>query len=195
MLFLVSGASCVGKSTVRRHALELLGPDFAGVELSDLGEVPPTPTVAWRQEMVERAVRLALDLEQEGRHLLLAGDPVPAAEVVAAPSADRLALAACLLDLAPELHEARLRERGEPEELWAAHLGFAEWMRGHAVDPRARLEVVLINSWPGMVWERLEHRPGWAMPVLDASASPAEVGRQVADWCRAVLRGEASRLT
>lgn len=195
MLFLVSGASCTGKSTARQGALPLLGERFAGIELRDLGEVPEQPTVAWRQEMVERAVQLALALESEGRHLLLAGDPVPAAEILAAPSGDRVRAAACLLDLSPELHAERLRSRGEPEELIPRHLAWADWLRAHAQSPTRRLEAVLVNSWPEMAWERLEHCQDWAVTVLDVSASsPDRVARAVADWCQAVLAGKAPLL-
>ena len=81
MLFLVSGASCAGKTTARRGALPLLGDRFVGVELRDLCDDFVELTVAWRQKMVEVAVQLAQALEREGRHLLLAGDPVPAAEM------------------------------------------------------------------------------------------------------------------
>lgn len=185
MLFLVSGASCSGKTTARQGALPLLGERFVGVELRDLGEVPAEPTVAWRQEMVEQAVQLAIELEAEGRHLLLAGDPVPAAEVVAAPSGDRIACKACLLDVDPETHAVRLRARHEPEELIPRHLAFAEWMRAHARDPRHRLEVILINCWPPMRWERLENRADWDMTVIDTSSMTTDqVARAVADWAQ-----------
>lgn len=49
------------------------------------------------------AVCWAVELQTRGRHLLLAGDPVQAAEVVAAPSSPQLdAVAVCLLDAGPE---------------------------------------------------------------------------------------------
>jgi hypothetical protein len=84
MFLLVTGASGVGKSTVRR----LIEPEFARVletaELSILGETPEW-TVAWRHRMVERMARRALAVQREGKHFLLCGDPVPPGEVLAAP--------------------------------------------------------------------------------------------------------------
>jgi hypothetical protein len=52
--------------------------------------MPPMPTIAWRQQAAETVVQRAVALRAEGRHLLLAGDPVAAGEVVAAPSAHKL---------------------------------------------------------------------------------------------------------
>jgi len=86
MFFLVTGASGVGKSTVRK----LIEPEFADVlEAAELGMLGSTPkwNIEWRQRMVERTVRRALDAQREGKHLLLCGDPVPPGEVWAAPSA------------------------------------------------------------------------------------------------------------
>ena len=80
MFFLVTGASGVGKSTVRK----LIEPEFAGVlEVAELGMLGSTPKwkIEWRHRMVERTVRRALDAQREGKHFLLCGDPVPPGEV------------------------------------------------------------------------------------------------------------------
>src|SRR5258708_26373041 len=76
MFLLVTGASGVGKSTVRR----LLEAEFAEVletaELATLGDTPQW-TLAWRHRMVERMVRRALAVQRAGKHFLLCGDPAP----------------------------------------------------------------------------------------------------------------------
>jgi hypothetical protein len=100
----------------------------------------------------------AVELQSSGRHLLLAGDPIPAAEVVAAPSAPRLdAIAVCLLDATPEAQAERLATRGDPAELLVHHQAFAEWMRRQASDPLYMTHVVCDAGWEQMRWDRLEH--------------------------------------
>jgi len=90
MLLLITGASGVGKSTVRT----LVQPDLAGtvecVELLQLTTPPTAMTQVWRQQTAELAVSQAIQLQASGRHQLLCGDPVPAIEVAAAPSAPGL---------------------------------------------------------------------------------------------------------
>ena len=135
MLLLLTGSSGAGKSTVRRLIARELAPDTECVELGHVVSFPPVPTIAWRQAATEAVVQRALALKAEGRHLLLAGDPVAAGEVVAAPSADKLdACAACLLDVDPDVQAARLAQRGDDPRLLADHIAFADWMRGHAKD-------------------------------------------------------------
>jgi hypothetical protein len=65
--------------------------------------------------MAERAVARARLLKDDGRHLLLAGDPVAPGEVLAAPSAAAVDIAICLLDVTEAAQMERLRRRGEPE--------------------------------------------------------------------------------
>jgi hypothetical protein len=196
MLLLVSGASGAGKSVARLHARHLLGPEFVNHEFFTLVPIPPVTTVAWRQEQLEKVVRLAIELEAEGKHLLFAGDPVPAGEALAVPSADRIDIAVCLLDVSPEAQSERLAQKFDdvPEQRHLHH-AFAEWMRRHAVDPGYVPEAVTQDSWPHMRWERWVGRgpgPEWAMPVIDTSEmTPEEMGQAVADWCRAAVAGEA----
>jgi predicted ABC-type ATPase len=83
MLLLITGASGTGKSSVRASLAPELEPEIACVELGHVVSVPPWPTIAWRQESTEAVVRKALELQAEGRHLLLAGDSVAPAEVLA----------------------------------------------------------------------------------------------------------------
>lgn len=194
MLLLISGVSGVGKSTARLRLRERLGDRFESHELCTLGPVPDVPTVAWRQQQAEVAVRRTLELEAEGRHVLLAGDPVPAGEVLAAPSADRIDVAVCLLDVdEPSLH-ARLDGRADPPEWRHRHLAFADWLRRHATDPTHLPDVVTTDAWPEMVWDRWVGRSDlvdvWSMTVLDTShRDPGDVADRLADWCQAALDG------
>jgi len=136
VFLLLTGASGAGKSTTRRLIAGELAPETECVELGHVVSFPPVPTIAWRQQAAEAVVQRALTLQAEGRHLLLAGDPVAAGEVVAAPSADKLdAIAVCLLDVSPEVQAARLARRGDDPRLFADHIAFAQWMREHARDP------------------------------------------------------------
>ncbi len=185
MMLLVTGASGVGKSTVRALIAAELAPDVRAVELTQIAG-PPTWERGWRQRAVEQVVQVALAEGEAGRHLLLAGDPVPPGEVLAAPSADRLdGFAACLLDCGPEEQQRRLRERGDPEDLLPHHLAFAEWMREHARDPRRRLEVI-DAGWEEMHWERLPK--AWDVAEIDTTElSPAEAADRVLAWCREAL--------
>jgi hypothetical protein len=197
MLLLLTGASGAGKSTARRLVADELAPAVECVELGHVVTMPPVPTKAWRQRATEAVVQLALGRQAAGGHLLLAGDPVPAGEVVAAPSADRLdAIAVCLLDVEAEVQADRLAHRGDDPRLVADHLAFARWMRVHARDPNHMSDVLRTDGWDGMRWERLERLDpadgGWGMHVLDTSARGSDdVAAEVLTWCRRALRGEA----
>jgi energy-coupling factor transporter ATP-binding protein EcfA2 len=197
VFFLVTGSSGAGKSTARRLITSELEPETQCVELGHVVTMPPAPTLAWRQQAAEAVVQRALELQAEGRHLLLAGDPVAAGEVVAAPSADELdAIAVCLLDVDAETQAARLAQRGDDPRLLADHQAFAAWMRGHARDPRHMQHVLTTGGWEAMRWERLGTLDpadgGWAVHVVDTSTLTAdEAAEEVLAWCRRALRGQA----
>ncbi|MBV9605587.1 MAG: hypothetical protein JO027_10785 [Solirubrobacterales bacterium] len=194
MLLLVTGASGVGKSTVRALAAPELSPEVECVELLDLTPPPAAVTRVWRQQTAELAVRRAVELQPLGRHLLLAGDPVPAAEVVAAPSASGLeAIAVCLLDASPDAQADRLTARGDPGALLPHHQAFAQWMRRQASDPLYMTHVVSDRGWGKMRWERLEElAPAWRMHLVDTThLTRREVADAVITWCRDALAGEA----
>ena len=168
MLLLITGASGVGKSKVR----ELVQGGFARVlDAADLAEIagPPEPTPRWRHDAVERAVQRALDAQRAGRHFLLCGDPVDPAEVVAAPSADRLkGLAVCLLDASEDAHRRRLFLRGDDAERMTRHVAHAHWLRAHVVDTR--------------------RSPRWTTHVIDTSElRDYEVAARVWLWMRRVI--------
>jgi broad-specificity NMP kinase len=196
VFLLLTGASGAGKSTVRRLIAAELAPDTECVELGHVVSFPPVPTIAWRQQAAEAVVQRALALQAEGRHLLLAGDPVAAGEVVAAPSAHDLdAVAACLLDVNPDVQASRLAQRGDDPRLLADHIAFAEWMRAHARDPSHMPHVLSTGGWDAMRWERLTNLAatdgGWAVHVIDTSERSSEqVAQEVLAWCRAAVSGQ-----
>lgn len=190
MFLLLSGASGVGQSTVRELIADQLEPGVRCAELAQLVAIPPLPDLAWRQRATEAAVQQALADQREGRHFLLAGDPVAFGELVAAPSADRLdSIAGCLLDCRPDAQLDRLRRRGDPPAALEAHLNFAAWMRGHARNPQHRPEVITAAGWGAMRWERwLTLRAGdprWRFEEIDTTdRSPPETAAEVLAWCR-----------
>lgn len=196
MLLLISGASGMGKSTVRERLASSLRTSIDAVELRDLGPVEDV-TVAWRQRMAEVAVRRAAAVAPSAGHVLLSGDPVAAGEVVAAPSAvDVGGIAVCLLDADPRSQAERLTRRGDPADLLPLHLGFAQWMRDHAADPIDRLEVLTDGAAKGMRWERLaaaHDRPArWHMRVIDTSAMTVDhVADAVHEWIEEALREDS----
>jgi hypothetical protein len=197
VLLLVTGASGVGKSTLRAVVTPELAPQVESVELKDLAPLPMARTRGWRQRAAEAAVRRAVELQASGRHLLLAGDPVPAVEVIAAPSAPQLdAVAVCLLDASAETQAERLACRGDDPALLVHHQAFADWMRQQASDPLHMLHVVAEDGWEEMHWDRLERlADDWRMHTIDTSGlSPPEVADQALEWCRHALAGDAPAL-
>jgi broad-specificity NMP kinase len=197
VLLLITGASGVGKSTVRAIVAPRLSPKVECVELCDLAPIPQAMTRVWRQQTAEAAVRRAVELQDVGRHLLLAGDPVPAVEIVAAPSAPRLdAIAVCLLDAAPAAQAQRLAARGDPPELLHHHHAYAEWMRRQASDALHMTHVVADGGWDEMRWERLEQLTAeWQMDTIDTThMTITEVSDAVHDWCWRALAGAAPAL-
>jgi hypothetical protein len=200
MFLLITGASGMGKSSVRAALAPALGPEVVCVELGGVVAVPPWPDLAWRQRATEEVIRLALEYQADGRHLLLSGDPVAPGEVLAAPSADRLSgIRACLLDAAPERQEARLRGRGDSSALFPDHVAFAAWMRAHAEDPSHMPEVITTGGWEDMRWERWVGRqhgdPNWNVARIDTSPLGIEaVAAEALAWARASIRGETPPL-
>lgn len=192
MLLLVTGASGVGKSTVRALVERELAPTVACVELAYVLPLPAAPTLVWRQQAAEEVVRRAIDLQSAGRHVLLSGDPVAAAEIVAAPSATLLdGIAVCLLDASPDAQTARLAARGDDPAVLHHHHAFADWMRKTATDPLYMPEVIMTNSWDQMRWDRLEHvTDTWHVTTIDTShLTPLQVAEQVTGWCRSSIAG------
>ena len=151
MLFLLIGSSAAGK-TFALDELRRRGLDMAIHDFDEIG-VPPGADQAWRRRSNEVWIRRALDLQADGRDLLLAGQ-TPYAELLASPSATLLdAVAVCLIDCDDETRLARIRARG-PEWLsrsgaeLADYLASAEWLRHHAGGPGGWLATVDTSGVP-----------------------------------------------
>ena len=194
VLLLISGASGSGKTSVRQAIAAHLEPTITTVELRHLGAVPDPPTLEWRQRMAEEAVLRAAHFDGEGRHLLLAGDPVAPGEVLAAPSARLVDIAICLLDIDENAQRERLGRRGDPAELLPRHVAFADWLRGHAIDPRHMPHVLSTGGWQEMRWSRLSNMPSdrWRMSVIDVSMlSRADTTQAALQWVTDAIEGRA----
>ena len=189
MLLLITGASGMGKTTVRK----MVEAQFADrLEAAELVEVagPPEWSLRWRHQAVEKAVQRAVQVQRGGKHFLLCGDPVPPAEVYAAPSADQLeSIAVCLLDATEDSQRLRLTERGDDPALIPHHIAFAAWMRDHITNPRHRLDVVRQGGWEKMRWDRslaaMDQQQLWMSHRIDTTElDPSEVASLVTVWIR-----------
>ena len=189
MLLLITGASGMGKTTVRK----IVAAQFADrLESCELAEVAGAPewSLRWRHQAVEKAVQRAVRVQRQGKHFLLCGDPVAPAEVYAAPSGDQLeGIAVCLLDASEAAQRLRLMARGDDPALLPHHIAFADWLRAHITNPGHRLEVVMQGGWDKMQWDRwtcAAERPGlWRPHRIDTTGlDPAEVAKLAAAWIR-----------
>ena len=191
MFFLVTGASGVGKTTVRKLLEPQLGSQVVSCELGSLG-ITPEWTLRWRHKALEQVVQLALKEQekQSGKHFLLCGDPVPPGELYAAPSAAKLdGIQICLLDISAEKQTERLRLRGDPPDLIPHHIAFADWMRHHVRDHRYRPDVIINNGWEEMRWERWNAEEirtvPWRAKIIDTSElGPNSAAQQVLSWIK-----------
>ena len=187
MFFLVTGASGVGKSTVRKLLEPQLAGQVAACELATLG-LTPEWTLRWRHQAVEQVVQLALEHQKAGTHFLLCGDPVAPGELYAAPGADKLdSIQVCLLDVSPERQTERLTRRGDPADLIPHHIAFADWMRHHVQDHRYRPEVIINAGWEEMRWHvwtgpEITTVP-WTSRIINTThLSSTEVASEVLSW-------------
>ena len=196
MLLSVSGASGVGKSTVLAALRERdFGAPVVGVEFDSIG-VPADADTSWRHGAIEHWVRVAIDAQAEGKHVLLCGQ-VPPGELLAAPSAPLLdGIAVCVLTASAETQRSRLIARGEDAEGLLHHLRFGAWFAAHAADPAHLPEVIRVPSAVPMAWERWEGWQAgderWPVTILDTDALAAEeVANRVEIWARDALVGAA----
>jgi broad-specificity NMP kinase len=191
MLFSLTGASGAGKSTVLAHLEKVdWGVPIRCVEFDSIG-VPDDADTAWRHGAIEHWVQQALDTEAAGAHMLLCGQ-VPMGELLAAPSADRLDIAVCLLHCSTEVRSERLLRRGEHPDAIVHHNRFGEWFRAHTIDPTHAPEVIQVESAVPMAWSRWSDLgPGderWQAEIIDTGPpTPAQVAGTVEEWVRARL--------
>lgn len=200
MMFLISGASGMGKSTVGAFLTTVLPPDFVCIELADVLPAPSSPDKSYRQDAARQAVLLAVDLQVEGKHMVLASDPVAAGELLAVPEVGHLdGVAVCVLDADEHTQRQRLAIRAETEEALGHHVAFARWMRAHARDPQHMQHVLTDGGSAAMRWEQWTHLltgdPSWAMHLLDTTDLDAStVGAAVRTWIDDVGAGRAPLL-
>lgn len=120
MFFLVTGASGVGKTTVRKLIEAEFAEQVVSCELATLG-ITPEWSLRWRHMAVEQVVQRAVKEQKSGKHFLLCGDPVPPCELYVVPSAAMLeGIEVCLLDVSPEKQTERLTLRGDPPDFDSA---------------------------------------------------------------------------
>ena len=103
------------------------------------------------------------------------------------PTARALEAPNCLLDVSPDVQAARLTRRGDDPSLLPHDQAFAEWMRGHARDPRHLPHVLSTNGWEAMRWDRWSSiapiAGNWGMGALDTSElTLVQVADEVLTW-------------
>ena len=200
MLLSLSGASGVGKSTVLASLVHRdLAASVVRVEFDSIG-VPKGADTSWRHGAIEHWVRFAVEMQEEGRHVLLCGQ-VPPGELLAAPSADLIdGIAVCVLTASAQTQRTRLLGRGEQEDGLIHHLRFGAWFAAHAADPRHLPEVIRVPSAVAMAWERWEDwevgDERWPVALIDTDALTSEqAADRVAAWARAALTGDAPAIS
>jgi len=181
VLLYLTGSSCSGKTTIAFAAVRRF-PDLAVHDVDEDGAPRDATSEFW--------VRRALEYQQRGIDMLVAGQ-APLGEVLAAPSAPLLdGIAVCLVDVADRERRERLAQR-EPGK-WDlsavdAFVGWAAWHRGHALDPRHRPEVLVAGSRPGPAWHRwtgwAAGDPRWFTHLLDTTDRPIDQSvAQIEAW-------------
>lgn len=188
VLAVVSGASCAGKSTVASHLSERL----EGVSVHDFDEGAGSPPFdrAWRRMHTERWLQHALELQKDGRDLLLLGGVT--GEVLASASATDVAgFVFGLLDCADTERAQRLRERGsvDEHEIWN-HVVWGVWLRCHAADPAWFDGPIRGDGGGDLAWSRWEGwragDPRWQIDRFDTtSVTPEMSADEIAAWFRA----------
>ena len=197
MLFLLSGASAAGKTTIA----SAVGGRVERLAVHELGEFSDQPWDGepgwlWRRSPVERAVKRAHEYEREGTDMLLTEGVL--GELLAAPSAVALnGIAPCLVDCndGERLHRLRARESGEDAHTLWNHLVWALWLRRHAEDPRLFRGPVVGDEDGGWAWDRWSTwragDPRWSTFVIDTSTDDVYMSAaRLIEWiaeCRGAL--------
>jgi hypothetical protein len=152
--------------------------------------VPEAADQRWRNRMTEMWVRRALEYQDRGVDLLLAGQSPfgrgPGQPLRPVAGWNR----GVLVDVSDELRRGRLtvRDSGrwDAPAVDAFH-DWAAWHRKHAEDPRYRPGVIIDDSCSRMAWHRwirwTAHDRRWCTHLLDTTDQPvAESVDQVEQW-------------
>lgn len=190
MLYFVSGATASGKSTVTRAVAERF-PDLIQFE----EDRRPSRTTDERRANLELWLRDALELERDGKDVIL-GSHSPLGELLAAASAPELeGIAPCLLDVHDFVRTERWDRRGVSEEwpMTIDHFCWAAFHRLHARDPQYDQRVLLEQPGAARSWERWTHwtasDPRWTVPIFDTSSLDfAATVDLVGSWVESVAR-------
>jgi energy-coupling factor transporter ATP-binding protein EcfA2 len=191
MLFIVSGSSGAGKTTLATAISGLV----SRLHVHELGEIAEEPWSGdvydrwWRRNLTERWLQHAIELETAGEDLLLTEGVL--GEVLAAPSATQVSgIAACLLDCEDDERIQRLEARGQraPDSTQLGHmLNWSTWLRGHAADPQFWRNPILHDGDTSWHWDRWvswqRGDPRWSVFVIDTSGeSPKRSADRMAGW-------------
>lgn len=194
MLYLISGATAAGKSSVSRAVAARL-PDLVPFE-EDRRQATTTEE---RRTNLELWIEDALDLEAAGKDVVF-GTQSPLGELLASPGATRLeGIAPCLLDAHDYVRMDRWMARGVHAEwpMTMDHFCWAAFHRLHARDPQYEQRVLVDQPSVGSVWSRwtswTAEDPRWDVFVFDSSGTDfAGTVVAIADWIESVRRSAPS---
>jgi hypothetical protein len=193
MLYLLSGATASGKSTISRLVASRI-PDLVSFE----EDRRPVSATADRFANLDLWIGDALAEEAEGKDVIF-GSQAPLGELLASPRATELeGIAPCLLDVQDYERVERWRRRGV-DAVWPMtidHFCWAAFHRLHARDPQFE-QRVLVDRDPDLPeWGRWtgwnEEDPRWSVAIRDTTGLEVEetIG-SIADWIHAVRRDGA----
>lgn len=191
MLYLISGATAAGKSTVSR----LLSERVSNLVWFEEDRRHPK-TTGERFDNLDLWIGDALEAEAHGRDVVF-GSQSPLGEFLASPRAVELeGIAPCLLDVHDVERVARWRARGMDEE-WPMvmdHFCWAAFHRLHARDPRFEARVLVDRDPDGPAWSRWTGWTAddlrWSVFIHDSTAVDVEATVDaVASWIEGVRRG------
>lgn len=181
-VYIVSGASGSGKTSIIPDLKKQLGNSFSLYDFDDIG-VPKTPDKKWRQKSTELWLQKIL---QQGNEACLLGQVV-LGEILSCPSAkymDRVKF--CLLDVFDYERILRLKQRnthGVDQHM----LNWAAWLRMHLFDPQWMQQVIKDECWDGLDFTRWDQLDNWNnfadVRLLDTTNVPIiNVAENVAQW-------------
>ena len=190
MLYLLSGATASGKSTLSRLVASRV-PGLICFE-EDQRRVSDTSD---RFANLDHWILDALAAEAEGKDVIF-GSQSPLGEFLASPRAIELeAIAPCLLDVQDRERAERWRRRGV-DDAWPMvidHFCWASFHRLHADDPRFEQRVLVDRDPDGPAWSRWtgwsKGDPRWNVAIRDTTGLTVEdAANAIVDWIRGVQR-------